>query len=238
MTSVWRAVSRRVTETAEVSSRVRAVPVSETTVRKRRSAVQRGGARRLCGLGGAEVDGEEAAGDVDAGAVDGDAGAADGVVEVDVGGVGGEGEGEGFELLVEGGGGVVAGAGDAAAVEVDGGEGLEDVVELGGGEVDGDGLVAEDAAGVLEEADAVFVEGDAGDGEGGGGRGLGTGLGAGLELGGGGGREEGQEDGGSDAHGCFSLGLDYRPLWGGICSRDEWICLRGRWGGVFPRQLR
>ncbi len=99
------------------------------------------------------------------GAVTCDAGAADGVVEVDVGGVGGEGEGEGVELLVERGGGVVAGAGDAAAVEVDGGEGLEDVVELGGGEVDGDGLVAGDAAGVLEEADAVFVEGDAGDGE-------------------------------------------------------------------------
>ena len=76
-----------------------------------------------------------------------------------------EGEGERLELLLERRGGVVAGAGDAAAVEVDGGEGLEDVVELGGGEVDGDGLVAGDAAGVLEEADAVFVEGDAGDGE-------------------------------------------------------------------------
>ena len=74
-------------------------------------------------------------------------------------------EREGLELLVERRGGVVAGAGDAAAVEVDGGEGLEDVVELGGGEVDGDGLVAGDAAGVLEEAYAVFVEGDAGDGE-------------------------------------------------------------------------
>ncbi len=98
--------------------------------------------------------------------VDFDAGAADGGVEVGGGGVVVEREGQGFELLVERRGGVVAGAGDAAAVEVDGGEGLEDVVELAGGEVDGDGGVAGDAAGVLEEADAVFVEGDAGDGEG------------------------------------------------------------------------
>ncbi len=95
-----------------------------------------------------------------------DAGAADGGVEVGGGGVVVEGEREGFELLVERRGGVVAGAGDAAAVEVDGGEGLENVVELAAGEVDGDGGVAGDVAGVLEEADAVFVEGDAGDGEG------------------------------------------------------------------------
>ena len=98
--------------------------------------------------------------------MDFDAGAADGAVEVGGGGVFAEAEGEGFELLVEGGGGVVAGAGDAAAVEVDGGEGLEDVVELAAGEGEGDGGVAGDLAGVLEEADAVFVERDAGDGEG------------------------------------------------------------------------
>ena len=120
-----------------------------------------------CGFGFAQVDGEQAAGDADAGAADGYACAADGVVEVDVGGVVGEAEGEGFELLLERRGGVVAGAGDTAAVEVDGGEGLQDVVELGAGEVDGDGLVAGDVAGVLEEADAVFVESYAGDGEGG-----------------------------------------------------------------------
>lgn len=71
-------------------------------------------------------------------------------------------------MLLEWCGGVVACSGDAAAVEIDGGEGLEDVVELRGGEVDGDGLVAGDGAGVLEEADAVFVESDASDGEEGG----------------------------------------------------------------------
>ncbi len=86
-------------------------------------------------------------------------------VEVGGGGVLVESEWEGLELLLEGRGGVVAGSGDAAAVEVDGGEGLEDVVELSSGEVDGDGLVAGDAAGVFKEADAVLVEGDAGDGE-------------------------------------------------------------------------
>ena len=114
---------------------------------------------------GAQVDGQDAAGEREARARDGDARAADGVVEIDVRGVARKVERQGFELLVERRGGVVAGARDAAAVEVDGGEGLEDVVELGGGEVDGDGLVAGDAARVLEEADAVFVEGDVGDGE-------------------------------------------------------------------------
>jgi len=39
---------------------------------------------------------------------------------------------------------------------------LEHVVELGSGEVDSDGLIAGDSAGVLEEADTVLVEGDAG----------------------------------------------------------------------------
>ncbi len=92
-------------------------------------------------------------------------GSADGGVEIGCGGVIAEGEGKGFELLLQGCRGVVAGSGDAAAVEVDGGEGLEDVVELGGGEVDGDGLVAGDVARVLEEAYAVLVEGYSGDGE-------------------------------------------------------------------------
>jgi hypothetical protein len=55
---------------------------------------------------------------------------------------------------------------------------LQDVVELGGGEVDGDGLVSGDATGVLEEADAVFVKGDAGDGQG-----FGAGCGLCLRLG-------------------------------------------------------
>ena len=114
------------------------------------------------------------------GAGDLHAGSADRVIEVDVGGIGREGEGESFELLVEGRGGVVAGSGDAASGEVESGEGLEDVVELGRGEVDGDGLVSGDAAGVLEEADAVFVEGDAGDGELGGVFWGGMGLGAGI----------------------------------------------------------
>jgi hypothetical protein len=94
--------------------------------------------------------------------------AANGGVEVGDAGVFGEREGERFKLLLERSGGVVASAGDAASVEVDGGEGLEDVVELGGGEVDGDGLIAGDGACVLEEAYAVFVEGHAGDGEEGG----------------------------------------------------------------------
>ena len=160
----WRAVSSRRTEVAGVSSMVRTSPASETTVRKWRSmacwcrrrlwrAVLRSSteSRRPVMVG--------------AGGVDLDARAADGGVEVGGGGVFAEGEGEGFELLLERRGGVVAGAGDAAAVEVDGGEGLEDVVELGGGEVDGDVGVAGDVAGVLEEADAVFVERDAGDGE-------------------------------------------------------------------------
>ena len=89
----------------------------------------------------------------------------DGGVEVGGGGVFAEGQREGFELLLERGGGVVAGSGDAASIEVDGGEGLEDVVELRGGEVNGDGLIAGDAAGVLKEADTVFVESDAGDGK-------------------------------------------------------------------------
>ena len=94
-----------------------------------------------------------------------DARAADGVVEVDGGGVFAEAERQGLELLLQRRGGVVARAGDAAAAEVDGGERLQDVVQLCGGEVNGDGLVAGDAAGVLEEADAVFVERDAGDGK-------------------------------------------------------------------------
>ena len=74
--------------------------------------------------------------------------------------------------------------------EVDGGERLEDVVELRGGEVDGDGLVAGDAAGVLEEADAILVERDPGDGKlrgdggvGAGSRGLRDGSHDGLDVG-------------------------------------------------------
>jgi hypothetical protein len=83
-----------------------------------------------------------------------------------------------------------------------GGERLEDVVELCGGEVDGDGLIAGDAAGVLEEADAVFVEGDAGDGElrgcGGFGAGgwLGRSFGGGLGCLCGGGEGKCKEEGG------------------------------------------
>jgi hypothetical protein len=92
-------------------------------------------------------------------------GSADGGVEVGGGGIFTESERECFELLIEGRGGVVACAGDAATVEVDGGEGLEDVVKLSGGEVDGDGLVAGDVARVLEEAYAAFVKGDSSDGE-------------------------------------------------------------------------
>ncbi len=120
----------------------------------------------LGGISGLEV--EEAAGEDGAGAGDLDAGATDGGVEVRGGNdaaVLAEAEGEGLELLVERGSGVVVGSGDAAAVAVDGSEGLEDVVELGSGEGDGDGLVAGDAAGVFEEAYAVFVEGDVRDGE-------------------------------------------------------------------------
>lgn len=108
---------------------------------------------------------EDAAGEGGAGAGDLDVCSAEGGVEIGGGGVFAEREREGFELLIEGRGGVVACAGDASAVEVDGSEGLEDVVELSGGEVDGDGLIAGDVAGVLEEAYAVFVEGYAGDGE-------------------------------------------------------------------------
>jgi hypothetical protein len=37
---------------------------------------------------------------------------------------------------------------------------LQHIVELRGGEVDGDGLVAGDAPGMLEEADAVLIERD------------------------------------------------------------------------------
>jgi hypothetical protein len=48
---------------------------------------------------------------------------------------------------------------ESGSFAVDGGEGLQEVVELGGGEGDGDGLAADDAAGVLEEADAVLAEG-------------------------------------------------------------------------------
>ena len=153
---------------AGVSSRVRTSPESETTVMKwRRDWVwcRCPSVWRVAVRSSTESRRPVMAG---AGGVDFDAGAADGVVEVGGGGVFAEGEREGFELLLERRGGVVAGAGDAAAVEVDGGEGLEDVVELRGGEVDGDVCVAGDVAGVLEEADAVFVERDAGDGEAGG----------------------------------------------------------------------
>ena len=147
--------------------------------------------------------GEEAACDRERAGVDLDAGAADGAVEVGGSGVFAEAEGESFELLVEGCGGVVAGAGDAAAVEVDGGEGLEDVVELAAGEGEGDGGVAGDGAGVLEEAYAVFVEGDAGDGEGLGLVRWGRLLGGGL-LGDEGDGEEKEGDGGGVAHGGSS----------------------------------
>ena len=75
---------------------------------------------------------EQATGDGGSGGVDFYAGAFDGLVEVGGGGVFGECEREGLELLREGRGGVVGGSGDAAAVEVDGGERLEDIVELGG----------------------------------------------------------------------------------------------------------
>ena len=118
---------------------------------------------------GANLDGEEAAGEAAGGGVDLDAGTADAVVDVDGGGGFAEGEGKKFELLLEGRGGVIGGSGDAAAAEIDGGKGLEDVVELGAGDVNADSLVAGDLPGVLEEADAVLVEGDAGDGELGGG---------------------------------------------------------------------
>ena len=114
---------------------------------------------------GADLHVEDAAGEGRTGAADFDVRSAEGGVEVGGCGVFAEREWEGFELLIEGRGGVVTCAGDAASVEVDGGEGLEDVVELRGGEVDGDGLVAGDVARVLEEAYAVFVEGYSGDGE-------------------------------------------------------------------------
>ncbi len=57
-------------------------------------------------------------------------GSADGGVEVGGGWVFAESEGQGLELLLERSGGVVACAGDASAVEVNGGEGLENIVEL------------------------------------------------------------------------------------------------------------
>ena len=111
----------------------------------------------------ADFEREDAAGEGGSGSGDLNAGTAQGAEEILLCGLLAEGEGKGAKLLVERCGGVIAGAGDAAAAEVDGGEGLKDVVELGGGEVEGDGLVAGDMAGVLEEADAVLVEGDVGD---------------------------------------------------------------------------
>ena len=149
---------------------------------------------------------EETAGEGGAGAVDLDTGAPQGGEEAGVGGLCGQAEGEGCELLVERRGGVVVGARDAAAVKVDGGEGLEDVVELGAGEGEGDGGVAGDGAGVLEEADAVFVEGDVGYGE------VGVvGGGAGMRvlgLGGGDGRNGEQQGDGRTAHGSYLGGSE------------------------------
>ena len=124
------------------------------------------GLRRLIQLGGrADFEREDAAGEGGAGAGDLDAGTAQGVVEVLLGGLFAEGEREGVELLGQGRGGVVVGAGDVTATEVYGGEGLEDVVQLGRGEVEADGLIAGDAAFVLEEAYPIFVERDVGDAE-------------------------------------------------------------------------
>ena len=117
------------------------------------------------GFVGAGFDVHEAAGDA-AGRASRyfDALAAEGLEELGGGGVFVHAEGKGFELLGEGGGGVVVDAGDAAATLVEDGEGLEDVVELGGGEVDGDALVAGDGADVFEVADAVLVEDNLADG--------------------------------------------------------------------------
>ena len=100
-----------------------------------------------------------------AGPADFDARAAQGSIEVFGRGLVVEPQRDVLELLFERRGGVVADAGDAASAEVERGEGLERVVELRGGEVNGDGLIAGDAARVLEVADAILVENDAADGQ-------------------------------------------------------------------------
>jgi hypothetical protein len=111
------------------------------------------------------LDVDEAAGEGRSGAADFDARAAKGGEEAAVGGLCWQPDRERFQLLVEGRGGVVVGAGDAPAVEVDGRERLEGIVELGARKGEGDGRVAGDRPSVLEEADTVLVEGDMGYGE-------------------------------------------------------------------------
>ena len=138
---------------------------------------------------GFEFDRHETAGDLGVAGAAGCAGyldalAAEGVEELLGGGVVVHGEGQGFELLGEGGGGVVVDSADAAAVFIEDGEGLEDVVELGAGEVDGDVLVVGDLAQVFKVADAVFVEDDLADGEGLGWGGVGGGCVFGAVVGG------------------------------------------------------
>ena len=81
------------------------------------------------------------------------------------GGVVGHAQRKRFQLLGERRGGVVVDAGNAAAALVEHGERLQHVVQLRRSEVDGHALVAGDGAGVLEVADAVFVEDDLADGQ-------------------------------------------------------------------------